>query len=158
MPKLSKHERPQVKVDASGASLDLVLTKEQAQGLWEKPGATVVAIVTLASTSYVGHATDEEKPPTVKLRIVTAEVARDDEEAASILEAGRAMYRRRTWDGTFEEAGLEPIEDPGTLLRVNFAEYPSEEEYQGHQEAARVLRKEQRAAEDAARQREIANA
>lgn len=151
MPKLSKNEKPTIKIDASGACLDVALTREQARGLWERPGTTVVGIVTLGSTSYVGHADGEEKPAAVKLRIVGFEVARDDEEAGALLESARAMYRRRTWDGTFEEAGLEPIEDPGTLLRVSFASYPSEAEFQGHQEAQRALRKEQREAEEAAR-------
>ncbi len=151
MPKLSKHERPTVKIDSSGAVLDIALPKEHARGLWEKPGATVVGIVTLASTSYVGHALAEEKQPVVKLRIVAFEAARPPVAPPPPRCPARALYRHRTWDGTFEEAGMEPIQDPATVLQVAFAQYPSEEEFQGHQEAQRVLRRQQREAEESAR-------
>lgn len=151
MPKLSKHERPAIKVDAAGAVLDTAIPIGQVRGLWEKPGAQVVGIVTMASTSYTGHADGEEKAPTVRLRIISFEAARDNEEAAALLEAARALYRHRTWEGTFEEAGVEPIQDPASVLEVAFAQYPSEREFQDHLEAQKVLRQQQRDAEELAR-------
>lgn len=158
MPKLGKYTRPVVKVDGAGGVLDVAIPPEQVRGLWEKPGATVVGIVTLESISYTGHADGEEKAPIVRVRIQSFEAATSNEEAMAILEAGRAMYRRRTWDGTFDELEEGGLRDPEHVLQLAFSAYPSEQEFQDHQEAARVLRKEQREAEEKAREHEIANA
>jgi hypothetical protein len=150
MPRLGSYERPAVKIDGSGGVLDLAVPAEQVRGLWEKPGATLVGIVTLESTTFTGHALGEDKQPTVKLRIAAFEPALDNDEAGALLEAGRAMYRRRTWDGTFDQLQVS-VQDPGQVLEFAFANYPTEREFQDHQEAARRKRQEQRDAEEKAR-------
>jgi hypothetical protein len=134
MPKLAKDQVPEVKVDSSPGFLEVALTRDQRRGLFEAPGSIVVAIVEFASTSYTGHADGEDKKPHVKVRIIGAEVARDDEEAASLLEAKRAMYRRRKIDGTFDEVGPGP-QGASAVLDAEFASYPTEDEYQQHQRA-----------------------
>jgi hypothetical protein len=137
MPKLAKHEVPEAKLDTGAAAIDAALTTAQKQGLFEKPGSTVFAIVELTSVSYTGHADDEGKTPQVKLRVHRAEVARDDEEAASLAEAQRAMYRRRRMDQTFDEVGPGPqgVED---ILAADFAGYPTEAQFKEHQDRKRV--------------------
>jgi hypothetical protein len=137
MPKLAKHEVPEMKLDSGAAFIDVALTAAQKQGLFERPGSTVFAIVELTSTSYTGHADGEDKKPTVKLRVTRAEAARDDEEAASLAEAARAMYRRRRMDGTLDEVGSGP-QNASTVLDADFAGYPSEEQYEEHERAKRV--------------------
>ena len=128
MPKLAKHEVPEAKLDSGAAAIDAALTAAQKQGLFERPGSTVFAIVELTSVSYTGHADDEGKTPQVKLRVHRAEVARDDEEAASLAEAQRAMYRRRRMDNTFDEVGAGP-QGAATILDADFAGYPTEDQY-----------------------------
>jgi hypothetical protein len=137
MPKLAKHEIPEVKLDSGAAYVEVALTAAQKQGLFERPGSTVYAIVELTSTSYTGHAEGEEKKPQVKLRVTKAEVARDDEEAASLAEAARAMYRRRRMDGTLDEVGSGP-QDAGAVLDADFAGYPSEAQYEEHEQRKRA--------------------
>ncbi|MEU2510521.1 hypothetical protein [Streptomyces syringium] len=142
MPKLSKTANVEVKLDAAAGLLEASLSAEQRRGLFENPGMVVVAIVELSSKSYTGHAEGEEKDPQVKLRVVGAEVARSDEEAAALLEAKRAMWRARKVDGTFDEVGPGPRNAEAVLDAV-FAGYPSEAEYREHERA----REERRRAE-----------
>lgn len=132
MPKLPPHESPDIKLDTSGAALDLALTRDQRRGLFDRPGTTVVAIVELCSRTYTGHADDEEKTPTVKVRITSAEAAQDDEEAATLLNAKRAMFRRRRMDGTLDEVGNGP-RSAAAVLDTQLAAYPSEDEYREHE-------------------------
>lgn len=134
MPKLPKDAIPEVKVDAGAAFLEVALSREQRRGLFENPGQVVVAIVELSSTSYTGHADGEEKKPSVKLRITAAEVAKDDEEAAALLEAKRAMWRQRRIDGTLDEVGNGPRR-ADNILDSAFAGYPSEAEFQAGEQA-----------------------
>lgn len=138
MPKLPKDAIPEVKLDAGAAFLEVALSREQRRGLFENPGQVVVAIVELSSTSYTGHADGEEKKPSVKLRVTAAEVARDEEEAAALLEAKRAMWRARRMDGTLDEIGNGPRR-ADNILDSAFAGYPSEGEYQ-EREAAKASR------------------
>lgn len=137
MPKLAKHEIPEAKLDTGAAAIDSALTAAQKQGLFEKPGSTVFAIVELTSVSYTGHADDEGKTPQVKLRVHRAEVARDDDEAASLAEAQRAMYRRRRMDNTLDEVGAGP-QSAEDILAADFAGYPTEDQYREHERAKRT--------------------
>ncbi|MEU9792927.1 hypothetical protein AB0E27_20255 [Streptomyces sparsogenes] len=138
MPKLPKHQLPEVKLDSAAASIEGALTAEQRRGLFENPGMVVVAIVELSSKSYTGHADGEEKDPQVKLRVTGCEVARSDDEAAALLEAKRAMWRARRMDGTLDEIGNGP-RNAENLLDAAFAGYPSEAEYRA-QEAEKSAR------------------
>jgi hypothetical protein len=134
MPKLHKNQVPQVRIDSSPGWLEDALSAEQRRGLFEAPGTVVVAIVELRSTSYTGHADGEDKDPQVKLRIGQAEVARDDAEAAALLEAKRAMYRRRKINGTLDEVGPGP-QSAEAVLDDAFVTYPSEAELRAHLDA-----------------------
>lgn len=140
MPKLPKHVAPEIKLDGAAALIEGALTREQRRGLFEAPGTVVVAIVELSSTSYTGHADGEEKKPHVKLRVTGCEVAADDDEAAALLEAKRAMWRRRRVDGTLDEVGNGP-RGAERVLDQAFAGYPSEAEYQAAQAEAEARRR-----------------
>ncbi|MER8158124.1 hypothetical protein [Streptomyces sp. NPDC094472] len=138
MPKLPKHQIPEVKLDSAAGFIENSLTDEQRRGLFENPGMVVVAIVELTSKSYTGHADGEEKDPQVKLRVTGAEAARNDDEAAALLEAKRAMWRARRMDGTLDEIGNGP-RNAENLLDTAFGAYPSEAEYRA-QEAEKAAR------------------
>jgi len=142
-PRLAKHEIPEAKLDTGAAAIDAALTALQKQGLFEKPGGVMFAIVELTSVSYTGHAEDEGKTPQVKLRVTKAEVAHDDDEAATLAEAQAAMNRRRRMNGTLDEVGAGP-QDGGAILATDFAGYPSQEEYEAHtaKQAANARRRE----------------
>lgn len=127
MPKLNPADVPEIKLDTAAAAVEASMTREQRRGLFEKPGTVVYAIVELTSKSYTGHAEGEDKPAQVKVRVTGCEVARSDEDAASLIEARRAMYRGRQIDGTFDEVGKGPIH-PGNSLDELAASKPSEEE------------------------------
>lgn len=131
MPKLSKHEVPEVKLDTAGAVVEAALSTEQRRGLFEQPGKVVVAIVELTSKQYTGHADGEDKTPQVKLRVTACEVARADDEAGALLEAKRAMWRARRMDGTLDEIG-QGTRDPEQLLDRHFGSYPTEADYKQH--------------------------
>jgi hypothetical protein len=137
MPKLPKDAVPEVKVDAGAAAVEASLSPEQRRGLFEAPGSTVYAIVAFTSKSYTGHADDEDKDPQVKIRVTECEVARTDEEAASLAEAKRAMWRSRRIDGTLDEVGNGPRGAAG-VLDAAFAGHPSEDEYREHERAKRT--------------------
>ncbi|MEU7431064.1 hypothetical protein AB0B07_09430 [Streptomyces sioyaensis] len=142
MPKLSPAQAPEVKLDAAAAAIEASLTVEQRRGLFERPGTTVVAIVELTSKSYTGHAEGEEKEPQVKVRVTGCEVARADAEAATLLEAKRAMWRARRMDGTLDEVGPGP-RDPEAVIGEAFANYPSEDEYRAHERAREQRRRDE---------------
>ena len=127
MPKLNPADVPEIKLDTAAAAVEASMTREQRRGLFEKPGTVVYAIVELTSKSYTGHAEGEDKPAQVKVRVTGCEVARSDEDAASLIEARRAMYRGRQIDGTFDEVGKGPIHPDGQLGALA-ASKPSEDE------------------------------
>jgi len=127
MPKLSPADVPEVKLDSAAAAVEASMTRDQRRGLFEKPGTVVYAIVELTSKSYTGHAEGEEKPPQVKVRVTGCEVARTDEDAKSLVEARRAMYRGRQIDGTFDEVGQGPMRPDASLADL-MASKPSEDE------------------------------
>jgi hypothetical protein len=131
MPKLTPADNPEVKLDSAAAAVEATLTREQRRGLFEKPGTIVYAIVELTSKSYTGHAEGEEKPPQVKVRVTACEVARTDEDAKSLVEARRAMYRGRQIDGTFDEVGQGPMR-PDASLSDLVADKPSEDELRAY--------------------------
>lgn len=140
MPKLSKDEIPEIKLDAGAAFIEAALTDEQRRGLFERPGSSVIAIVELTSKAYTGFAEGEEKTPQVKLRVTLAEAGRDDPQARSLQDVMRAMMRRRKMDQTLDELG------PGTrdaeqVVADVLSEYPSEREYQAHEDAQRAVRR-----------------
>lgn len=131
MPKLPKDKIPQVKLDSAAHYVEQSMTKEQRRGLFDAPGTVVVAIVELTSMTYTGHADDVDKDPQVKVRVSGCEVAHSTEEAAALLEARRAMYRRRKMNGTLDEVGPGP-QDPEEILQSALIHHPTEGEYEEH--------------------------
>lgn len=132
MPKIDKDALVEVKLDSAAGLLEQSLTDDQRRGLFEHPGMEVIAIVSLASVTYTGHAASEDKPPQVKLRITLAEAAQDNPQARQVLEVARAMMRRRRMENTLDELG------PGThdaerAIAEALAQYPTEAEYEQHQ-------------------------
>jgi alcohol dehydrogenase class IV len=131
MPKLSKDEVPEIKLDAGAAFIESALTDEQRRGLFERPGTCVIAIVELTSKAYTGFAEGEEKTPQVKLRVTLAEAGRDDEQTRSLLDVMRAMMRRRRMDQTLDELGPGTRDAEQVVANV-LADYPTESEYEQH--------------------------
>ncbi|MGW1939000.1 hypothetical protein [Streptomyces goshikiensis] len=142
MPKLAPTQAPEVKLDTAAAAVEASLSVEQRRGLFERPGTTVVAIVELTSKSYTGHAEGEEKEPQVKVRVTGCEVARSDAEAATLLEAKRAMWRARRMDGTLDEVGPGP-RDAESVIADAFVEYPTEREYTDYQRIKEAARRDE---------------
>lgn len=129
MPKLSSDQVPQVRLHTGALPIEVSLTRDQRRGLWERPGTTVVAIVELTAVEYTGvRPDDDKKGPTVRVRVTGCEVARDDDEATTLLEASRAMWRRRKLDGTFDEVGQTVIPEVDAIVRARFGPYASEDE------------------------------
>lgn len=140
MPKLSPADVPEVKLDSTAASVEVTLTREQRRGLFERPGTSVVAIVELTSKSYTGHAEGEDKDPQVKLRVTSCEAARNDEDAASLRAAARAMWRGRQMEGTLDEIGTGP-QSPGATLDAAMTGKPTEDELKAHLRAKEERRR-----------------
>lgn len=133
MPKLAKDQVPVIKIDSAGMSLEISLTPEQRQELFEHPGKTIIGIVRFASCTYTGHAASEEKDPSVKVRAVVAEMARDEEQAAFLADAQRAMYRKREIENTLDSVGNGP-RDVGSVLDAGTAGYPDEDALKAHRQ------------------------
>ncbi|MBW5426276.1 hypothetical protein GKQ77_32775 [Streptomyces sp. BG9H] len=68
---------------------------KQRKGRW-------MAVVELAHVERIEPGPDEEKVPSVKLRIVAIEVAGDDFSDERLRELQRGLYRLRTKSGTFD--------------------------------------------------------
>lgn len=134
MPKLNPAQVPEAKLDTASGHIDAALNRDQKRGAFEKPGTVVYAIVALTSTSYTGHADGEEKPPQVKFRITECEIAQSNEEAVSLAEGKRAMWRRRQMEGTLDEIGT-GSQNAEEVLSAAFAGHPTEAEYTAHQRA-----------------------
>ncbi|MBQ1122605.1 hypothetical protein [Streptomyces sp. B15] len=133
MPKLDKDAEVEIKLDSAAGLLQSSLTDEQRRGLFEHPGTAVVAIMELRSVTYTGHAEGEEKPAQVKLRVLSAEAARDDHQADQLRQVARGMYRRRKMDQTLDEIGPGP-RDAEDAVASALASSPTEGEYRQHQE------------------------
>jgi len=70
---------------------------KQRKGRW-------MAIVELAHVERNEPGPDEEKSPSVKLRITSVEVATDDYSDERLREVAQQLYRLRTSSGTLDEA------------------------------------------------------
>lgn len=132
---------PEVKVDGNATWLQAALTADQRRGLWQHPGTSVFAVVRLTAKSFVGHAEGEDKDPAVKVRITSAEAAQTDEEARLVAEVMRAMMRRRSINGTFDELGQPDVE---AAVEEVLALLPTEADYEAHLERRRASRDGQR--------------
>lgn len=139
MPKLDQDAEVEVKLDSAAGMLQQAIPAILRRGLFEAPGARIVAVVEFASTSYTGHAANEDKDPQVKMRVKLAEVAVDGDQMRLLREVMRAMYRKRKIDGTFDEMGPAAY-DLDTAVGMLLAEHPTEGEFEAHEEAKRATK------------------
>lgn len=140
MPKLNEDAEVEVKLDSAAAMLQQSIPAILRRGLFEAPGARIVAVVEFASTTYTGHAADEDKDPQVKLRVKLAEVAVEGDQIRQVREVMRAMHRKRKIDGTFDEMGP-AAHDLDTAVELLLAEHPTEVEYEVHQARERAAKR-----------------
>ena len=139
MPKLDDDAEVEVKLDGTAGMLQQAIPAILRRGLFEAPGARIVAVVEFASTTYTGHAKDEDKDPQVKLRIKLAEVATEGDEIRLLREVQRAMYRRRKMNGTLDEIGPGSRDVDAAVADLLAAE-PTEAEFEAHEELKRARR------------------
>ncbi|GAA3251264.1 hypothetical protein [Nonomuraea helvata] len=78
------------------------------RSLYDRLGSSVVAIVELTSVERAETAAEEEKAPTVKLRVTGLEIATRDQEDA-LRRAQQAMFQLRTTSGTLAELDSEQV-------------------------------------------------
>ncbi|MFF5451840.1 hypothetical protein ACFY40_11445 [Streptomyces sp. NPDC012950] len=137
MPKLGKHQAVEAKLDTGSGAIHAALPDEMRRGLWERPGASVFALVQLTSVSYTGHAEDEEKGAQVKLRVTLCEAGLDDKRAAQLTEIMRALHRERQMNGTLD--GQDGIAERDAEIAVSeaLATMPTEVEFEVWQERKR---------------------
>ncbi|MEU5939388.1 hypothetical protein ABZ807_09375 [Micromonospora sp. NPDC047548] len=72
--------------------------------LYSRPGMALVGVVELRHVERTQPAPDEEKAPSVKLRITALEIANQGQEE-TLREAQRALYLHRNAQGTLDESG-----------------------------------------------------
>ncbi|MFD3714297.1 hypothetical protein [Streptomyces sp. NPDC058677] len=139
MPRLNEDAEVEVKLDSAAAMLQQAIPAILRRGLFEAPGARIVAVVEFASTTYTGHAVDEDKDPQVKLRVKLAEVATEGDQMRLLREVMRAMYRQRKMNGTLDEIGP-GSQDVDAAVELLLAEHPTEVEFEVHEERKRAQR------------------
>jgi hypothetical protein len=139
MPRLNEDAEVEVKLDSAAAMLQQAIPAILRRGLFESPGARIVAVVEFASTTYTGHAADEDKDPQVKLRVKLAEVATEGDQIRLLREVQRAMYRQRKMNGTLDEIGPGSQDVEATVAEL-LAVQPTEGEFEAHEERKRAQR------------------
>jgi hypothetical protein len=72
--------------------------------LYASPGKTVLGVIELKHAERMQPAPDEDKEPTVTLRVAHLEIAEADQEEA-LRQAMRALYIARTAQGTLDDEG-----------------------------------------------------
>ncbi|MFD9282761.1 hypothetical protein ACFWD7_36805 [Streptomyces mirabilis] len=137
MPKLDKDAEVEVKLDGAAAMLQQAIPAILRRGLFEAPGARIVAVVEFVSTTYTGHAKGEDKDPQVKLRVKLAEVATEGDQIRQLREVMRAMYRQRKMNGTLDEIGP-GSQDVDAMVDRLLAAHPTEEEFEVHEDRKRA--------------------
>jgi hypothetical protein len=81
--------------------------EEHADTMFRQRKGRWMAVVELAHTERIEPGPDEDKNPSVKLRIVAIEVADNDFSDERLRELQRGLYRQRTSGGTLD-AELDP--------------------------------------------------
>jgi hypothetical protein len=94
------------------------ITPELAAVMWENLGGTYPAIVALEVSERTEPADDEDKDPSVKLRVLSVELPRDNDEAEWLRELQRAWYRRRTKQNTLEDGSGSPERDAAVARAI----------------------------------------
>ncbi|WP_405991067.1 hypothetical protein [Streptomyces sp. NBC_00986] len=140
MPRLDEDAEVEVKLDGAAGMLQQAIPAILRRGLFEAPGARIVAVVEFASTTYTGHAVGEDKDPQVKLRVKLAEVAVEGDQIRRLREVMRAMYRQRKMNGTLDEIGP-GSQDVDAAVELLLAEHPTEGEFEAHEERERARKR-----------------
>lgn len=83
--------------------------------LYANPGKRVIGVVELRHAERTQPAPDEDKEPSVKLRITHLELARPEQEEA-LRQAQRALFLHRTASGTLDEEGELALSDQALRL------------------------------------------
>ncbi|WP_327169517.1 hypothetical protein [Streptomyces subrutilus] len=98
-----------IRIDAD-VKLDTKILADVAEGLepfadqmFKQRKGRWIAIVELAHVERTEPGPDEEKNPTVKLRVTDLEIAATAYTEDELRKLLRAMYQRRTSDGTLDE-------------------------------------------------------
>ncbi|MFF5285221.1 hypothetical protein [Streptomyces sp. NPDC013171] len=138
MPRIGKHDAVEVKLDSGSAFVNAAIPEEMRRGLWERPGASVFAVVQLSSVSYTGHADGEEKDAQVKVRVTLCEVGLDNRRAAQLTEIMRALHRERQIEGTLDAQDGIADRDVEIAVSEALATMPTEAEYEMWREERRA--------------------
>ncbi|WP_213452865.1 hypothetical protein [Rhizomonospora bruguierae] len=93
-----------IKLDTKPATNAALALERHAQRLYARPGVRIVGVCELAHVERTQPAPDEDKEPTVKLRVVHLEVANPEQED-SLRQAMEALYLHRSAQGTLGEDG-----------------------------------------------------
>ncbi|RRQ79376.1 hypothetical protein CQW39_09520 [Streptomyces griseofuscus] len=139
MPRLEEDAEVEIKLDGAAGMLQQAIPAILRRGLFEAPGARIVAVVEFASTTYTGHAAGEDKDPQVKLRVKLAEVATEGDQIRLLREVMRAMYRQRKMNGTLDEIGP-GSRDVDAAVELLLAEHPTVGEFNAYEERERVAK------------------
>ncbi len=92
----------QIKLDGKPGAAALLALEPHAQMLYARPGVRILGVVELAHVERTQPAPDEDKEPSVKLRVAGLEIANAEQEDA-LRRAQTALYRHRTAYGTITE-------------------------------------------------------
>lgn len=93
-----------IKLDSKLTTAAGVSLERYAGKLYASPGMELVGVVALRHVERTQPAPDEDKEPSVKLRVTGLEIANPDQEN-TIREAQRALYLHRNAQGTLDESG-----------------------------------------------------
>ncbi len=93
-----------IKLDTKPAANAALALERHAQKLYGRPGVRIVGVCELAHVERTQPAPDEDKEPSVKLRVTHLEVANPEQEDA-IRQAMEALYLHRSAQGTLGEDG-----------------------------------------------------
>lgn len=85
--------------------------------IYDRPGASLLAIVEFRHIERTQPAPDADKDPSVKVRLTSIEIPNRDQEGA-VREAQRALYLQRTASGTLDDEGLFHLSDT-TLKHIS---------------------------------------
>lgn len=93
-----------IKLDSKPATAAGDALAPHATRLYANPGVRILGVVELAHVERTEPAPDEDREPSVKLRISHLEIANSEQEDA-LRTAQRALYLNRTAQGTLGEDG-----------------------------------------------------
>lgn len=100
----------QIKLDDKPGASALLALEPHAQQLYARPGVRIIGIAELAHVERTQPAPDEDKEPSVKLRVAALEIANAEQEDV-LRQAMNALYRHRTAYGTLNEHGEVAVAD-----------------------------------------------